>query len=180
MMSGTRWAGAEAERHFLLPANLGTGEIFMIRWRRRGGSDSAVGKKPALWVIFSSRSIYSRLHLNPTEADSLLPRSHLTQPDKKNVIAHPCRCSSCIVAARTTAGHYGKQQILCDSTLGGVMSPGRRFHQDSLCQVIVWTFGHMRERERLPQGEDKICCFLNESRQYSNSWNTWKTTSLCC
>lgn len=48
-----------------------------------GGSDSGADKKPALWVIFPSRSIYPGLHPNPAEAASLLQQLHLMQPTKE-------------------------------------------------------------------------------------------------
>lgn len=105
MMRGTGRVRAEDE-YFLLAVNLGTGEFFVIRWRDEGGSDSAAGKKPALRVIFPSRSIYSRLHLNPTEAVGLLQQSHLMQLTKE------CDCAPMpvLVTNQSAAGRYNIQR----------------------------------------------------------------------
>ncbi len=68
---------------------------------------------------------------------------------QKNVIALPCLRLPCIVTRRSTAGHYNIQQILCDTTLEGVMSPERRFHQESPCRIIS---DHLATWESLEEG----------------------------
>lgn len=89
-MSGTRWSKAE-EKVLLLPVNLRTGCILWLGLRRgRGGSN---GAKPALWLIFPSRSICSQLRLNTSGAVSLLEQPHLMRPTKE------CDCSPMLVLA---------------------------------------------------------------------------------
>ncbi len=102
---------SEGEGVLLLPVNLDIGEFLVIRWRCEGGSGRAADKKPALWVIFPSRSIYSRLHLNPTEAVSLLQRPHLMQLTKE------CDCTAMPVLTLhcNQSLHRGSSQRTADT-----------------------------------------------------------------
>lgn len=60
------------------------------------------------------------------------------------MIALPCLRLPCIVTDRPTAGHYSVQKILYDTTPGGVMSPWKRFYQESPCWIIT---EHLATRE---------------------------------
>lgn len=70
-------------RGLLLPVNLGTGESFLIRRRREGGSDSAAGRKARIMGYFPISLNLLPAPSEPTEAVSLLQQPHLMRPTKE-------------------------------------------------------------------------------------------------
>ena len=144
-MRGTRWGRTEGG------STSSTRESFhrrvsfcdyMEMWRRKR-QEEATGKKAALCVIFPSRSIYSGSIWTPLR-QRVFYSSPIWCGQQKNMIALPCLRLPCIVTDRLTAGHYSVQKILCDTTPEGVMSPWRRFYQESPCWIIT---EHLATRE---------------------------------
>lgn len=137
--SGTRWQ----ERNDGTVSENRTCEswhrtIFVIRWGSEEGSGGggSGAKKPVLWVIFPSPSICSHLRLHHSELVTLLQQPPFDAVNKRMwLCSHACACLALWLSA-WAAGHYSIQQIMCDTTLEGVMSPWRSSHQESPCWEI--------------------------------------------
>lgn len=126
-----RWREGQDEGEqgrVLLPVNLGTG-VFL--WLAGDAKEevTVLLAKSLHYGLFSHLAQFSPSSIWTPLRQSVYYSSPIWCSWQKNMIALPCLCLPCIVTNRSAAGHYGIQPTLCDTTLEGVMSPGRRFHQ---------------------------------------------------